>query len=781
MFFHYLKMMFRKSLKEKSFTFITVSGLAVGFICFILILLWVKDEKSYDRFHSKVDRIYRVVDEEELAGGKVIKFTVNPPDLALTLKQDYPDILNTTRVRQFSNKLVQTENLPPVTCDISFVDPAFLDMFDFPLLSGDTQTALKGIHSILLTQKTAEKLFGQEDPLGKIVKIDNQHTVQVSGILKNIPHNSHLQFDALVPFSKLKDLGIPTDGWNHFVFRTYVEIEQDSDIRALNAKIEGIIRQHGTLPTSLSLQPLKNIHLYSRNLTSASQIGDIRYVYLFSLIGGFILLIACINFMNLSTARYSNRLKEIGLRKVVGGHRFQLFLQFMGESLFYSLCAFILAIIIVGFILPFFNNFTHKSLALSFSDWSLIPGLLGLVLLCGVFAGSYPALFLSSFRPISILKRTSSGGRKKVSVRRMLVIVQFVIATVLIVSTFTIYKQLHYIRNKKLGFDKEHLINLELAGDSAKKVKTLKSELLNFSHIVNAAAISEPPFKRPVSTILDEWEGRASDDQFELFLLSGDHDLATTLKYDLAEGRFFAQDRPMDVDKSILVNETAVKAMNMKNPVGKKLMDRQIIGVIKDFHFRSLHRPIEPLVVRYKTENLEHLLVKINSQGISQTIDFMRDTWQQLYPSIPFQFQFVDEQLDALYRSEQNIGQLATIFTGLAIFLSCLGLLGLSSFMALQRRKEFGIRKVIGANVVHLFLLLSKDFLTSVLLANLVAWPIAWYAMNIWLQNFTYRVQVHPLLFLLAGLLALFVAVFTISFQTIKVATCNPVESIRYE
>jgi putative ABC transport system permease protein len=780
---NYLKITLRNLRKHKSYSFINITGLAVGMASTILILLWVQDELSFDRFHQNADRIYRIIDYEKYSNGEEVTFSMNPPALASALKDEYPEILDVVRIRKLSNAVAQYGDKCFSEDAILFADPTFLKIFSFPLVNGNEENALINPRSIVITEKMALKYFGKEHPVGKIIRIDNRLDFLITGIMKDVPKNSHLQFNFVMSFETIKEFGFPIEGWNSFAYTTYVLLAEKSDYRQVSKKIAGLIKtkQEEAIVT-LSLQPLPDIHLHSGNIWGIGGTGDIKYVYIFTVIAGFILLLACINFMNLTTARASNRAKEVGLRKVVGADRKDLIKQFFSESILFALLSLLIAIILVVEALPFYNILSGKEMVLDVHNNQInILLLVSITIITGLVSGSYPALFLSSFKPVSILKGVLKSGTKSSSMRKILVSFQFSLTIVLIIGTIIINRQLHFIKNQRLGFEKDQVLCLKLPGNLNQKIDLICTELSKNQQVIEISAVSFPPAQIRRSTIVSEWEGRQTDDQFLMYMLSADFDFLNTMGIAMAEGRYFSRKFPADTSTGIVVNEAAVNAMNMENPIGKKLFDLNIIGVVRDFHFNSLHSHIGPLVIYYNPNEIQNLLIKVKPDDFNQTIKSIEHAWNRVVPGFPFEYSFLGEQIDLLYKAEQRVGKVINTFSILALFIACLGLFGMASFTAEQRTKEVGIRKVHGATVPGIVMLLAREFTRYVLFANIAAWPIAYYAMNKWLQEFAYRIDLTIWPFLLAGLSAFVIALLTVSWQSIRAAMANPIESLRYE
>jgi putative ABC transport system permease protein len=790
---NYFKMTVRTIKKNKVYSFINISGLAVGMACCILILLWVKDELSFDRFHENADMIYRVTDRYPDSSAGYRSTAVSAWPLAEALKTDFPEIVESARLRILTNRLISYKDKKFYENDFIAVDPSFLKMFSFPLVKGDITTALTEPNTILITEETVARYFGPEDPVGKVLTYNNNTDFKVSGILKNVPHNSHVRFDFLVPFeSTLRALGW-TDSWWTDNYTTYVQLAENASFQQISDKVYDYKKKISSKTrTKLILQPLTDIHLrsdYSIDLYGSTENKSI-YVYAFSAIALFVLLIACINFMNLSTARSEKRSKEVGLRKVVGAARHHIIAQFYGESLFMTVISFVAAVFLVYLLLPAFNNLSGKMLALdSMKEPVFLMGLFSIVLITGLVSGSYPALVQSSFKPVDSIKGTGltfSSRYGKSLFRLSLVVVQFTLSIMLIVGTLIVYKQTHYMLNKELGYEKESMIYFRKRANVRNQYDAFKSELLRDANITGVTASSDIPTYTVHSTGAFSWEGKDPETRLSIHQFSVDHDYIKTFNMNIIAGRDFSREfRVDDSTQSFIVNETAVQAMGLEDPVGSKFRlwkyEGQIVGVVEDFHFKSLQKEIEPLVLRIDPGWDSYVFVKFKSEQTKEAIASVQRVYNSFNPDFPLEYTFLDEAVERLYHSEQKTKTIFNSFTFIAIFISCLGLYGLVAHMAQQKTKEIGIRKVLGASTINIVTNLSKEFVLLVCVANAIAWPLAYYFMNKWLKNFAYRTSMGLWIFILSALAALVIALFTVSYQSIKAATANPVDSLRYE
>ena len=780
---NYFKVALRKIRRHKGYSFINISGLAIGMACCFFVFLWVQDELSFDRFHSNAKEIYRVLHNPQ---GTDIYNSYGSGPLGPALKADYPEIINFTRMFGEANAPLKYRD-QVFNGKVRGVDNSFFEIFTFPFIKGDPKNCLSAPRSIVLTEKMAAKLFHEEDPLGKTVGFEwwvGWFDLKVTGVIQDVPSNSHIHFDYLLPFEFVTWSGMTIEDWGVNAYRTYVLLPKNADPSTVQEKIAGTVKRHFTeSPYTLYLEPVTRIHLY--NFTGG---GLITYVYIFSIIGVFILCIACINFMNLSTARSMERAREVGMRKVVGSTRTQLVKQFLGESILLSFISFILAVILVQAFLPSVNNIVGKQLTLSYSGSPLFI-FLGIAFLTGIIFGSYPAVFLSSFRPVTVLKGFVRSSSQNIRLRKLLVIGQFVVSIALITGTIIIYQQLVYMRNTDMGINKSHVINMELRGNLRKQYSTIKSVLLRNPDIM-AVCATNGSFSKRFGTDEIGWEGKPEDKRIFMSIHSVDFDYQKIFDIKMAMGRYFSRDYPTDRSDGIIVNETAAKIMGMESPIGQRIScsipfssqkSGTILGVVKDFHFRSLHEKIDPLVLVIAPGWFTDVYVRIRPENVPETLGFIEKTIKKFAPDFPFEYSFLDEDIDNLYKTEQRIGNLVRYGTFLAIFIACLGLFGLASFMAEKRTKEIGIRKVLGASISGIVLLLTKEFTKWVILANLIAWPIAYFVMRGWLQNFAYHINIGIGKFLLAAALALVTALITVSFQAVKTATSNPVDSLRYE
>jgi putative ABC transport system permease protein len=806
MFKNYFIVAVRNLQRHKGYSLINILGLAIGLACCITIFLFVRDELRYDTFHANADRIYRIQNNTS-SDGHQRQMASTPPAFGPTLKQVFPEVQQSVRLFDLRQQLVTYEDKKYFEKGFLLADSTIFDVFTLPLALGNPREALSGPNSLVISESVARKYFGNQNPLNKELTLGGTIKMRITGVLKELPAHSHLKINALGSLNFLKLWGVPAsrlESWRWQMTYTYVLLPAGYDAARLEAKLPALLKQYAEPKLEgghyeARLQPLRNIHLHSTGLEfDIAQTGDIRYVYAFSAIALFALIIACFNFMNLSTARSAQRAKEVGLRKVIGADRMQLVGQFLGESVILAVIALILSLVLVSLALPAFNEWSGKNLSLSPVLQPLgMGGLLATALVVGLLAGSYPALFLSAFRPVKVMKGDLGlGGKGSYSFRQVLVVMQFVVSTALIIATGIVFTQLRYIQQKNLGFAKEQLVFLPMRTDEMQQnYKAVTQELLRNPNITGATASYGVPGGAHAGEGIN-LPGRA--DQYSINMYLVDHNYIPTMGMELVAGRNFSEAFGTDEEEAFILNETAVKDLGWGKPadalgreinwnkwVGKTEADTvkrgRVIGVVKDFHFKSFHQKIEPLVLHIFPAGFNEFVVRIRPENSAATLGFLEQKWARLAPNWPFDYKFLDDQFAKLYESEQAFGRLFGVFTGLSIFVACLGLFGLASFTAQQRTKEIGVRKVLGASVGSIVALLSKDFLKLVGIAFLLAAPLAWYFMGQWLQNFVYRVEMGWWIFALAGGLALLIALLTISFQSIKAALNNPVRSLRSE
>ncbi|NQT80062.1 MAG: ABC transporter permease [Candidatus Aminicenantes bacterium] len=799
----YLKIALRNIIKHKGISFINIVGLAIGISCSVLILLFVTNELSYDKFHKKADRIYRLAVRASIGDTKINQ-TYSSSQTFRMLIEDFPEIETGVKFLNLGSTPVMPDEKTFYESKFFAVDSTFYDVFSVPLIHGNPATVLKDPNTMVLSKNTSLKYFGDINVVGKVIKVDFSSyggivAFKITGVSENVPDNSHFHYDLLVSSASFPTF-INNTGWSSNNFVTYLLLQEGTSQEWFDEKLKEFTRKHmggerfdewvaqGNY-WEYFLQPITEIHLNSDLNGEFEANGNKTYVYIFSVISIIILLIACINFMNLSTAKSSLRAKEVGLRKVVGSSRKKLIHQFLSEAVLLSFISLALGIIIVECLLPVYRNLIGRQLDIHYFDnFIVIPSLLALGLIVGVISGSYPAFFLSSFKPISVLRGNTGSSKGSSLLRNILVIFQFAISIFLIIGTLVIYQQLKLFQNIKLGFNKEQVLVARNPGALGNNVTPFKEVLRNNSNVIDVSGSNTLP-GRSFSNIGFGAEG--VEKSFTLNLCVCDYDFLNTLKLEMAQGRFFSREFSTDSHAAIL-NEKAVKLLDWENPIGKKINNWArnrgnftVVGVIKDYHYESLHQEIRPQALFLSGgyyQNIEsYISVRLNTENISETVKYIGSTWNDFAPGKPFEYSFLDEDYDNLYINEKQTRKLFTIFSFFAIFIACLGLFGLASFSADQRTKEIGIRKVLGASVPRIVNILNKNFIKWVLIANLIAWPAAWFIMNSWLQNFAYRINLSWWMFILAAILALLIALITVSFQTVKAALKNPIDSLRYE
>ena len=787
MFTNYLKVAFRNLWKNKGFSFINITGLAIGMASAILILLWIQNEVSYDGFHEKRDRIYEVWNRAEFSG-ELHCWNTTPRVLAGAMQKDFPEVEHTCRV-DWQRRLLFSVGDKRLMIKGNVVDSDFLQVFTFPLVEGDVRTALNNEYGIVVSQSAAKTLFGKEDAIGKVVRIDNKDNYTVTAVVKDPPNNTRFTFDFLLPWAYNRRVGNDDRYWGNNSTRTYALLKENSSLASIEPKMKIIKTRYDSTEKNwqMFLYPMSRWRLHSKFTGSAEDGGLIEFVRLFAIIASFILLIACINFMNLSTARSEKRAKEVGIRKVVGAPRRTLISQFIGESVLISFLAALVAIGIVLVSLPGFNVLTQKQLYVPFgSVWFWVLGI-GFILFTGLLAGSYPAFFLSSFQPVKVLKGTFKAANALITPRKVLVVVQFTFAIILIICTIIVTQQINYGKDREVGYERANMVYHFMTGDIGKNYDLIRNELLSSGVAKSVCRTNSPWTQRYSDTWGFEWAGKDPNDKTDFIRENADQDLVATTGVKLIAGRDFDLVHYPTDSLAILLNESAVKAMHFKDAIGQTVKDDDIsfhvIGVIKDFIIESPYTPIQPMViVGAKEGNYNVINARLNNRSPSEaSVKKMEAIFRKYNPQYPFEYQFVDEEYNRKFDDAQRIGTQAGLFAVLTIFISCLGLFGLATYMAENRVKEIGVRKVLGASVAGIATLLSKDFLKLVIVSLVVAAPIAWFAMYKWLEHYPYRVTIQWWVFLLAAVLSLAIALLTVSFQAIRAGLANPARSLRSE
>ena len=798
---NYLKTTLRNFRKQRTYSLISIFGFSLGITSCLLIMLYVKQELSYDRFHTNADRIYRVGVETRRPQGRSLT-AATPIPVAPALKEDYPDIEHFTRIYFAGNDLVQYEDKKFFESSFVFIDPGFFKIFSFPLIKGSALNLMEDPGSIVITSSIADKYFGDKDPIGEIIRYRNQFNFTVAGVIEDVPTNSHFHFDFAASFLALNQdiVGFTLDQWGAYAdLYTYVLLPEHLNADEFQEKVQPFLQRHHDTPgvtRELFLQPLTGIHLHSHVDGEIEKNNFVSNLVILITIAFFILTIAIINYINLSTAHSSRRAKEVGMRKVLGAVRFQLFKQFMGESICLSFLSMCLSLVFIKMLLPVFSSMVGKPVEFVYSENLLFLGaILMLSIFVGVISSIYPALFLSGFQPVKTLKGLKDTGKSsfvQLFFRKALVVTQFVISLLLIIGTLVINQQIRFLKNANLGFDKEQMVIIPFFDNSVNdKYETVKNELAAHPNVISAAACFNAPIGESNGFAISVFpDGKDAGAKFVINMNIIDFDFIDSFGLEIIAGRNFSKEFTSDYEKAFIVNEAALKDLDYASPedaIGKKFiiginfMEGTVIGVVRDFHITSLHEDIGPLLMLHKPEWFNSMAVKIRPDDISGTLTFLEKTWKKFVPNYPFSFSFLDERIDLMYQSEKQTSIIIRTFSMIAIVIACLGLFGLAAYTAEKRTKEIGIRKVLGATVGNLIFMLSTEFTKWVLVANVVAWPVAYFAMNKWLGNFAYRTSIGLAPFILAAVLVFLIALFTVSFQALKTALANPIESLRYE
>ncbi len=784
---NYFKVAVRNLLRNKAFAAINILGLAIGMASALLILLWVQNEFSLDASYKKADRIHVMYNRDKFDGA-VHSWNSTPKMMGPTLKNDYPEVEDVARTNGVTFLLTVGERRLNVRG--AFTDSGFINMFDFPLLKGNATQALTGSTSIVLTEKLAKKLFGDEEAMGKMIRIDSNANFMVTAVLKDLDNKTTFEYEYLLPWSFMTRLGWNDDSWGNNSVRTYALLKPTVTTEKFNARVQDITRSHSQETAKVFGHPINRLHLYSKDDEGKLVGGQIETVNLFIVIAIFILLIACINFMNLSTARSEKRAKEVGIRKVSGARRGSLIAQFIGESLILSFLSFLVALILVAVSLSGFNLLTGKQLALNFGDYTFWLMSIGFILVTGLLAGSYPAFYLSSFVPVRVLKGSFKKVNAALTPRKVLVVLQFTFAIILIIGTIIIQHQIKFVQNRDAGYNRENVVYVYMQGDIDKHYTLIKDDLLKQSAAVSVTKSANAITQRRGDSWGYSWPGSTeTDKKLDFIRLGSDADFIKTLGVQLKEGRELDIYKYGTDTSAVMLNESAVAAMRLKDPVGQTITRYDdykfhIVGVVKDFILESpFVKKVNPMIIFGPAQEYFTVIhMKLNNKGgTAANLAKVEAIFKKYNPEYPFEYSFADESYAKKFAAQQQTGMLAALFAGLTIFISCLGLFGLASYMAENRIKEIGIRKVLGASIGSITTLLSKEFLLLVFIAIVVASPIAWYAMRSWLETYTYRIDIEWWVFAGAGILSIVIALGTVSFQAIKAAVANPVTSLRTE
>jgi putative ABC transport system permease protein len=795
-----MKLTLRNLSRQKGYSFINILGLALGLTCFFIIMIFIQSEIGFDSYHEKANRIYRVAFDCQLGKRMInVPFCMNP--FGPTAVREFPEVEKAVRFRKLGPTLLEykEKNLKFYEEGAFYTDADVFEVFTFPLLKGTPESALEDPFTVVIDEEVAKKFFGQENPIGKILRFANNHNLKVTGVMKKTPHNSHFHPRILASYQTLyKTMPDQMKIWLSLNYYTYLLLEPSAQPAALvnkfpsflNRHMGEIIKQYG-FNAKPYLQSLRDIHLRSHLKGEIEQNFDITYLNIFIAVAFFILLIACINFMNLSTAKSAKRAREIGLRKVLGAQRVNLIRQFLGESLIMSLAAFLLAILMTPLLLPLFNKLSGRELPLGILlDIKILLGSILVVALVGLVSGIYPALFMSAFKPIRVLRSGYKSRLRKSYLRSFLVMVQFSISIILIIGVTIIHRQINFLNNKTLGFNKEDLMVVpSLNQKIINNLESVKNQLKAIPGIIEITAVSQLPGTN-LSTDAFIPEGYKDQKPWAVTYLTTDHDYGAAMGIELVEGRFFSRQMATDAQNAILINEAARKELAWSNPLGKTIeyfrggsssQSRKVIGVFRDYHFMSLRDLIKPLFILIDKGQYSYLLIKYEPNSLSQVEAALKQIWPTFGSEEPFNFYFLDDSIQSLYGSEQRLSKIIQTFALLAIFIGCLGLFGLAAFTAEQRTKEIGMRKVLGASVPGIMVYLSKEFIRWVFVANLLAWPIAFFIMDNWLHNFAYHVNINIWSFILSAVAALTIAFLTVSYQSFKAAVTNPVDTLKYE
>jgi putative ABC transport system permease protein len=783
---NYLTIAFRNIFRNKLFSTVNILGLAFGMGSALLIFLWVNDELEYDHFHTKIDRIYGVMENQQYTDGRLFTFSSTPGPMAPFIKEKYPEIEKASRYTWGVNNLFQYDEKSFYE-NGRYADQDFLEIFSFPLIAGDVSSALKEKNSIVISKKMAEKYFGDGDALGKMLTMNTKTIFTVTGVLDDIPKNSSLQFEYLLPFQLFFDENKSwLDEWDNNNIRTYLLLKENTNLADFNKKFIDEIKTHVEhTNVKLFVQSFGESYLYGDFENGKQSGGRIETVRIFFIVAVFVLVIACINFMNLSTAQATKRAKEVGLRKVIGAVPKQLFRQFMGESFITVCISAIIAVLLTLLFIPVFNELTAKSLGLNLLDTRILIIFVVIVFFTSFLAGSYPAIFISEFKPVQVLKGQLKSGKKASVFRKTLVVLQFSLSIVLIISTSVVYRQMNFMENRDIGFERDNLFYMWMEGDVSKNYETFRNRLSALPGIENVTASSQLPIDIGNSTSGVQWEGKDPDARILFTNLNVDYNFIQSMKMEMAEGRPF--DMSLITDSSnYIVNEKAAEKFGFKNgTAGQDLTfweeKGKIVGVVKDFNFGSLHNPIEPLIMYINNQSLNCVLVRAKANETEAALRSTEKLWKEYAPGYPFKYSFLNQDWENFYKSEAQRGKVFNTLAVLSIFISCLGLFGLSAFSAERRTKELGIRKVLGASVPGLVQLMNKEFATLVIIAACFGCPAGWYLMTKWLESFAYHIDVGYITLLIASVVCLMIAILTVTYHSLRVAVNDPVKSLRYE
>jgi len=793
---NYLLIALRNFSRNKVYSILNVIGLAVGITAFILIALYVQYELSFDKYHENADRIYRIVKERRN------KSTKTPAALAPVFKETFPEVAAAARIIQDKETIISRGRNHIVEKEFYWADPEIFDIFTLPVVKGDPESALREPFSIVLSERTALKYFGNEDPIGQVLTVNDKNEYKVGGVFRDMPANSHFVMDAIVPYKTYFQLSnADITGWSANFSYTYFKLREGANPKDLQKKIHPMLeiplyKRAGLAEpypeVYFSIQPLTEIHLHSHRMQEIEVNNDIKYILLFSAIGFLILLVACINYMNMATARSVRRGKEVGMRKMAGAGRKQLIVQFLSESVTITVLATLISLAMIFMLLPAFNRLVERPLQFNpIADPWLFPRLLAVILFVGLFSGSYPALRISGLKPADVLSGAFSKSAKGSALRNVLVLCQFSITIILIVCTLTVREQLMFMQNSDVGYEKEQTIILDARDGAVRRnIEVIKTELLQYSDITAVATSTRLP--NDIDTFISRPLNENNPNELmTIFYNSADYDFIDLYNISIVKGRNFSRDFPSDRNGAFLVNEAFVRAVEWDSPIGREFEPwdgmfgegetGKIVGVMQDFHLQSLHSPIAPLFIMLNPRDFAKISIKINTSNIPATLEYVKKVMGKISPNFPFRYSFFDEAFDQAYETEVRMVGVFSAFAVLAIIIACLGLFGLAAFAAEQRTKEIGIRKVLGASNAGIFLLLSREFLKWVLIANVIAWPVAYFYTQKWLQGFAYRIHIAVWMYFFSAFLALFISFITVSRQAYKASVANPAKALKFE
>jgi putative ABC transport system permease protein len=791
------KIAIRNIFKDKTYSAINILGLTIGITCSMFLLMYILDELSYDRYHKNADNIYRIVSNIK-EPDNAFTWSVAQIPVAEELRDNYPEVENAVRFFGTSRNLYKNGELQFYEDEFYLADSTVFDMFTYEFIKGDPATALDLPFTMVLTEKMAKKYFGEADPINQSLQNQQNEEFKITGVIKDVPHNSHFRFDALISRNtRPQNQG----GWGGFGVFTYIQLPAGYDLNKMYASLDTIVKQKVNpifeqygISVKYELQRIPDIHLHSKIQDEAEAGGDISYIYIFGAVAGFMLIIACINYMNLATARSANRAKEVGIRKVMGSQRSQLIYQFITESVVIALIALVVSLVLIYLLLSTFNTLSSKEIPFGYIlQAPVLLSLLGVVLFAGIVGGSYPAFYLSGFNPVSVLKGKHSAKGGSVLFRKSLVVAQFAISIFMLISTLIVFDQLEFLRNKDLGFEKKQVVRIDLSGrELRQKSKALVDKIKQSSEVEMVGMADASPGEGIGKNLIkvEDNEGKMADKGVDWF--NADFDFVKTLGMQIVQGRDFSRDVISDTTFAVLVNEAMVKRMAWDNPIGKKFVfsqgpgnpdiEKHVVGVVKDYHQNSLYDVIEPLMIMLGDEQ-NYIFVRTKEGDVRQSLASLEKVWKEVNPSHPFEYQFLDQDFDSQYTADEKRSQIFTVFSVLTITIACLGLLGLAAFTTEQRTKEIGVRKVIGATVNSLVVLVSKEFFVLVGLGMLIAFPAAWYFTSSWLQNFAYRIELEGewLTFIISAFMALAITMITVGYHVVRSAMANPVNSLRDE